>query len=104
MPDPTLLEAIPGGMFLEPEGDMLDSIRRLSSLDALITVCTSWAHLGGALGIPTHIMLCHDADWRWGLEDRTPWYDSVRLYRQTSPGDWAGVVDRVSAALKQPVV
>jgi len=100
MPSPALLETIPGGVFLEPEGDMLDSIARLSALDAIVTVCTSWAHLGGAVGVPTHVMLCYDADWRWGLGDRTPWYDSARLYRQKSPGDWGSVVEKVAAALR----
>lgn len=102
LPGPGLLEAIPGGVFLQPEGDMLDSMARLSRLDSIVTVCTSWAHLAGAMGVPVHVMLCHDADWRWGLHDRTPWYDSARLYRQTTPGDWSGVVDRVVKVLADP--
>jgi hypothetical protein len=103
LPNSALLEAIPGGIFLEAKGDMLDSIAQLSTLNALVTVCTSWAHLGGALGIPTLVMLCHNADWRWGLENRTPWYRSVQIFRQKSPGEWKSVVDDVLLALKSPI-
>lgn len=101
MPEGLLQEAIPQGEVLEPEGDTLDSLRRLAGLDLLITVDTSWAHMAGALGIPCWILLPYrDLDWRW-LRQRsdTPWYHSARLFRQPTPGDWNSVLDEVRAAL-----
>jgi hypothetical protein len=54
------------------------------------------AHLAGALGIPTWTLLQADADWRW-MSDRedSPWYPTMRLFRQTTPGDWRDVIERV---------
>jgi Tfp pilus assembly protein PilF len=68
----------------------------MMNLDLMITCCTANAHLAGALGIPTWVLLCHDPYWVWlrGREDSV-WYPSVRLYRQDAPGDWRGVLDRV---------
>lgn len=73
---------------------------RVAALDLLITVDSMPAHLGGALGIPVWTLLVHHADWRW-MEARTdsPWYPSMRLFRQSSPGDWPGLIERVDAAL-----
>lgn len=69
-------------------------------LDLVITVCTSVAHLAAAMGKPTWIMVANPAEWRW-MQDRddSPWYPSVRLFRQETPGDWAGVITRVKQAL-----
>ncbi len=60
------------------------------------------AHLAGALGKPTWILLQHVADWRWliGRED-SPWYPSARLFRQPKDGDWESVVRRVKNELDQ---
>ena len=70
-------------------------------LDLVISVCTSIAHLSGALGRPTWVMLPFNADWRW-LIDRTdsPWYPTVKLYRQHTIGDWSGVHTRIAADLR----
>jgi hypothetical protein len=103
MPSPDLLLALPGATLVEPCGDTLDSLDRLSALEALVTVDTSWAHLGGALGSPTHLLLpAIGCDWRWG-EGRadTPWYGSVRLYRQPRPGDWETPLAEIRAALSR---
>ena len=76
----------------------------IAHLDLVITVDTLAAHLAGALGKPAWVMLQHAADWRWmhGRED-SPWYPSLRLFRQGRPGDWQGVVDQVSGALENLV-
>jgi Flp pilus assembly protein TadD len=72
----------------------------LVTLDQFVTTCTSLAHLAGALGVPTILMASSAADWRW-LRDRadSPWYDSIRIVRQPTLGDWPSVVARVSALL-----
>ncbi len=82
---------------LEPRGDMLDSFAQVAGLDLLISVDTSWAHVAGTLGVPTWLLLPNQAaDWRWlaGRRD-SPWYPSMRIYRQPSPGDWDGVLVEV---------
>ena len=84
-----------------PQGDFLDTARRIQALDRVITVDTAMAHLAGALGVECWVMLpAQWTDWRWlrGRDD-SPWYGSVRLWRQETPGDWAGVVVRMTAAL-----
>lgn len=71
-------------------------------LDVVIAVDTSLAHLAATMGKPTWMLLAHSADWRW-LQDRqdNPWYSSLKLYRQTKPGDWASVLQSVRADLTQ---
>jgi ADP-heptose:LPS heptosyltransferase len=73
-----------------------------SPLDLVISVDTSTAHLAGALGKPVWLLNRFDTCWRW-LLDRTdsPWYPTLRLYRQARPGDWDGVIERVRADLPQ---
>ena len=57
--------------------------------------------MAGALGKKTWTLLSHGADWRWMLEgETTPWYPTMRLFRQTRPGDWSGVIERVAEALE----
>ena len=72
----------------------------VAMLDLVITTDTCIAHLAGAMGKPVWIMLPHLADWRWMEKvETTPWYPTARLFRQKSPGDWAEVLERVSAEL-----
>jgi hypothetical protein len=72
----------------------------IAALDLVITVDTSVAHVAGALGRPAWVLLPFAPDWRWLLSrDDTPWYDSLRLFRQPAPGDWGPVIKAVSAAL-----
>ena len=84
-------------------GDFADTAAALSQLDLLITVDTAFAHLSGALGRPTWILLpAHGADWRW-LRERTdsPWYPGVvRLFRQPDSSGWPPVIARVTQALR----
>ena len=72
----------------------------LDQLDLLIAVDTGVVHLAGAMGRPVWVLLPHFADWRWltGRED-SPWYPTMRLFRQPAPGDWGSIVRRVAAAL-----
>ena len=71
-------------------------------LDMVISVCTSIAHLSGALGRPTWVLLPFNAEWRWlqGRDD-SPWYPTARLYRQPSFGDWNGVLTRLAGDLRK---
>jgi tetratricopeptide (TPR) repeat protein len=84
--------------------DFSDTAALIEQLDLVISVDTSVAHLAGALGKPVWILIRFDTCWRW-LLDRTdsPWYPTVRLYRQESAGDWDGVVQRVRVDLGQLV-
>jgi ADP-heptose:LPS heptosyltransferase len=76
--------------------DFAETAALVSCLDLVITVCTSVAHLAGALGRPTWILLSYVSDWRWhpGRDD-SPWYPTVRLFRQSMTREYASVVDRV---------
>jgi hypothetical protein len=80
--------------------DFVETAALVTSLDLVISVDTSVAHLVGALGKPIWVMLPFVPDWRWmlGRED-SPWYPTMRLFRQTHPGDWSGVIQRVAEAL-----
>jgi len=78
-----------------------DTAAAITQLDLVITVDTSIAHLSGALGVPTWLMLSFDPDWRWGLKDETTiWYDSVRIFRQPRFRDWDSVIAKIEAELK----
>ncbi|AMV41796.1 tetratricopeptide repeat protein [Paraburkholderia caribensis] len=82
--------------------DFADTAAIIEQLDLVITVDTSIAHLAGALNRPTWILSRYDGCWRW-LHDRddTPWYPRTRLFRQTQPGNWEEVIERVRIALGQ---
>jgi len=74
----------------------------IKALDLVITVDTSIAHLAGALGVPTWLLLSWDPDFRWGLKDsKTIWYDSVRIFRQPRFRDWCSVIDEVMSCLER---
>jgi tetratricopeptide (TPR) repeat protein len=80
--------------------DYAETAALIANLDLVLTVDTSVAHVAGALGVPCWVMLPFAPDWRWMLgQDVTPWYSSLRLFRQPGPGDWNGVLNAVAAAL-----
>jgi len=80
--------------------DLAETAALIAQLDLVITTDTCIAHLAGALAKPVWILLPHLSDWRWMQQmDATPWYPTAWLLRQSSPGDWAGVVERVLAEL-----
>lgn len=80
--------------------DPLQAARVMRALDLVVTVDSMPAHLAGALGVPTWTLLQADADWRWMADrDDSPWYPTMRLFRQPRQGDWSPVVDRVAHAL-----
>lgn len=82
--------------------DLCDAAAVICNLDLVITVDTAIAHLAGALGKPTWLMIALPCDWRWlDNRDDSPWYPSLRLFRQTRRDDWGDVVLRVSAALEE---
>jgi hypothetical protein len=92
----------PGGM-MNLSGELIDFAETaavISELDLVITVDTAVAHLAGSLGKPVWLLLPYTPDWRWmlGRED-TPWYPTVRLFRQERPGEWGDVVERVTREL-----
>lgn len=84
--------------------DMADTAAAIAQLDLVITVDTAVAHLAGALAKPTWLLLAHIPDWRWMLHrEDTPWYPTMRLFRQSHPGDWQGVMQQVVVALRDAI-
>jgi tetratricopeptide (TPR) repeat protein len=81
--------------------DFADTAAFIANLDLVISVDTAVAHLAAAIGKPVWLLERFDSCWRW-LKDRedTPWYPTMRLFRQGAPGDWPGVVARVTARLE----
>ena len=81
--------------------DFADSAALIANLDLVITVDTAIAHLAGAMGKTVWLMLPFVPDWRWLLgRDESPWYPTMRIFRQRSIGDWPGVIADVIAALR----
>jgi Tfp pilus assembly protein PilF len=84
----------------EATGPFLDTAAVLQNLDLVVTANSAIAHLAGALGVPVWVALPFSPDWRWlhGRED-TPWYPTMRLFRQTTLGEWPEVFERITAAV-----
>jgi hypothetical protein len=74
----------------------------MENLDLIVTPCTSVAHLAGALGRPVWVALKYLPDWRWFLDrSDSPWYPTMRLFRQQIDGDWAGVFTQMESQLAE---
>jgi tetratricopeptide (TPR) repeat protein len=83
-----------------PPRDFADTAAVIANLDLVITIDTSVAHLAGAMAKPVWVLLPFAADWRWlGEREDSPWYPTMRLFRQRRAGDWAEVMERVGNAL-----
>jgi len=84
--------------------DFAETAGAILNLDLVIAVDTAVVHLAGALGKPAWVMLPFSPDWRWLIDrDDSPWYPTLRLYRQRAPGDWDDVIRRVAADLERLV-
>jgi ADP-heptose:LPS heptosyltransferase len=103
------LSGLPEGMQVEtlgPDFDtgphaFLDSAAAMMSLDLVITSDTAIAHLAGALGRPVWLALQQVPDWRWLLDrSDSPWYPTMRLFRQKQRGDWSGVFAQMETELR----
>jgi hypothetical protein len=81
--------------------DFADTAALIDNLDLVITIDTAVAHLAGAMGKPVWVLLLFDPDWRW-LLDRTdsPWYPTMKLFRQPEPGNWQAAIARIVQELK----
>jgi tetratricopeptide (TPR) repeat protein len=94
VPQATVLER------LDARKDFAGTAAMLAALDLVVTVDTSIGHLAGALARPTFVMLPFAADWRWRTaRTDSPWYPTLRLFRQEAPGDWESVVASVAGAI-----
>ena len=94
-----------GALTIDPLGPEIatfaDAAAVLSHLDLLIAVDTASVHLAGALGRPVWTLLAFTPDWRWLLDrSDSPWYPTMRLFRQQRAGDWGSVFTQVRAALR----
>jgi Flp pilus assembly protein TadD len=86
----------------EDRRDFLDTAAVMSQLDLVVTPETAVAHLAGSLGVKTWVPLSKVGDWRWMIDrDDSPWYPTIRLFRQTNAGDWDGVFRRMAQCLRQ---
>ena len=83
---------------MDEQGAFTDTVAVMKSLDAVVTSDTAIAHVAGAAGVPVFLALNSLPDWRWGLTgETTPWYSSMRLFRQEKAGEWAEVFARIAA-------
>ncbi len=82
--------------------DFADSAAVMAELDLVISIDSAPLHLAGALGVPAWGLVPFAPDWRWGLSgDTSPWYPTLRLFRQPRVNDWASVIDDVRSALER---
>jgi hypothetical protein len=99
-------KAPPAGLNLidwtEELADFADSAALVSGLDLVVSVDTAAAHLAGALGKPTWVLIPFAPNWRWQLHrEDSPWYPTLRLFRQEKSREWEQPIQRVAAALRE---
>lgn len=99
-----LLKPIPAD-FDESHGRFMDTAALIMNLDLVISADTSIVHIAGALGKEVWVLLPYAPEWRWlpgvdGYETKTPWYPTMRLFRQQHPGDWHTVIENIKKALE----
>lgn len=89
----------------QTSGAFMDTAAILQELDVVVTSDTALAHLAGSLGVKTCVVLGFTPDWRW-LQYRsdTPWYPSVRLFRQTEIGEWSSILEEVARSLRNELL
>jgi tetratricopeptide (TPR) repeat protein len=98
-------EGLPPGMSMEniggEFGDFSDTAAAIAHLDLVVSIDTSVAHLAGAMGKPVYLLLPDVPDWRWMLDrEDSPWYPTMRLFRQQTPGDWGPPLTRIGRRLE----
>ena len=100
---PAAPEHFPLTDFMDEMGDFADTAALIANLDLVVTVDNAIAHLAGALGKPVWLLDRFDPDWRWlaGRQD-SPWYPTLRIFRQPRPGDWDAVIAGVRAGTRRP--
>jgi hypothetical protein len=85
----------------EAPADIMGTAQLIKSMDLVITVDTMIAHLAGALGVPVWLLLHSSSDWRWMLDrSDSPWYPTMRLFRQSQAGDWSDPLRHLRSALE----
>jgi hypothetical protein len=85
----------------EATGPFMDTAAVMKNLDLVVSADTAIAHLAGALGVPVWLALSAAADWRWLLErEDSPWYPTMRLFRQVRFGEWGPVFERMADELR----
>lgn len=100
LPDGMVVETL-GPNFDEGEGAFLDTAAVMMHMDLIVTSDTSIAHLAGALGRPVWVPLKLSPDWRWlSRREDSPWYPTMRLFRQRKAGQWTDVFDRVAVSIR----
>jgi hypothetical protein len=86
----------------DPLQDLDNFAAQIAALDLVISVDNATVHMAGALGVPVWALLPYSPNWRWLLNrNDSPWYPTMRLFRQPSPGDWATVMKKVSQELRK---
>jgi hypothetical protein len=94
-----------GSQLDEQQGAFVETAAVMQALDLVVTSDTATAHLAGGLGVPVWLVLQYSPDWRWFWDtDHSPWYPTMRVFRQEARGDWAGALGRLAQALRALVV
>jgi hypothetical protein len=89
------------GANVDSQGAFVDTAAIIANLDLVITSDSAVAHLAGTLGAPAWVALPRGAEWRWQRgRDTSPWYPTMRLFRQVSAGDWASILNQMAERLQ----